>query len=233
MIYVCGDTHGRYDLEKIKSWEKQANPGRKDYLIILGDWGAIWFGDDKDNELISYWDNKRYTVCFVDGNHENFDALEKWPIITYKGAPARLIGNHIIQLLRGYVYTIEGRTFFTFGGATSIDKYNRTEGDSWWPQEMPTREEYERGIKSLGQYDFMVDYILTHSADTDILYEISPYYEKDMTNEYLKVLKTHYPLQYIHHYFGHYHIDKQFDFKNTCLYNAVCEIERNVWYGEI
>ena len=30
---------------------------------------------------------------------------------------------------------------FTFGGADSIDKQFRKEGESWWTQEIPTEEE--------------------------------------------------------------------------------------------
>lgn len=54
--------------------------------------------------------------------------------------------------------TNRGR-FFTFGGCCSIDKLYRTEGFTWFPQEMPTTEEYREGWENLERAGFQVDYI--------------------------------------------------------------------------
>jgi hypothetical protein len=42
--------------------------------------------------------------------------------------------------MRGEVYNIEGNSIFVMGGGYSLDKDFRTEGVSWWPQEMPSEE---------------------------------------------------------------------------------------------
>ena len=43
-IYVCGDTHGPIDIDKLKeeNWSEQKSLTKDDFLIILGDFGLIW-----------------------------------------------------------------------------------------------------------------------------------------------------------------------------------------------
>ena len=43
----------------------------------------------------------------------------------------------------------------------------RVEGLTWFPEEMPCREEYEEGWKNLEKNDFRVDYIITHSGSRE------------------------------------------------------------------
>lgn len=45
MIFVCGDVHGEYDIDKLYYLQKldvHLKLSRKDYLIIAGDFGGIW-----------------------------------------------------------------------------------------------------------------------------------------------------------------------------------------------
>lgn len=70
--------------------------------------------------------------------------------------------NNIIHLMRGEYYTIEGKTFWTMGGATSIDKESRIKDVTWWEAELPTTAEYNHGLEALEKHNNEVDYILTH-----------------------------------------------------------------------
>lgn len=47
--------------------------------------------------------------------------IEKYPIETWNGGKVRKILDNIVLLEREQVFTIEGKTFFTFGGASSHD----------------------------------------------------------------------------------------------------------------
>ena len=76
MIYVTGDTHGDY---KIFSQKKFKNIKEGDTLIICGDFGFIWNGDAKEKKILDKLAKKKYNICFVDGTHENFDLLDKYP----------------------------------------------------------------------------------------------------------------------------------------------------------
>lgn len=71
MIYITGDTHRNIDIEKLetKHFPEGQKLTRNDYLIITGDFGGIWYGDERDEEVLNYFEKKKYTTLFIDGNH--------------------------------------------------------------------------------------------------------------------------------------------------------------------
>lgn len=84
MIYITGDIHGTISVAKrlnTKNFPKQRELTKKDYVIITGDFGLIWKLDAEDQFWLK-WLNKQksFTTLFIDGNHENFDLLESYPI---------------------------------------------------------------------------------------------------------------------------------------------------------
>ena len=91
------------------------------------------------------------TTLFIDGNHENFEQLNSYAVEQWNGGKVHIIEDNMIHLMRGQIFTIDGLKFFTFGGAYSIDKMSRAEGISWFPEEIPSREEYEEGWANLGK----------------------------------------------------------------------------------
>jgi hypothetical protein len=224
MIYLCGDIHGKLDIAKILNWEEKNCPNENDILIILGDFGAIWYGNEKDNMELTWWENKPYTILFLDGNHENHIAISAYPEVELYCGRANKIRENIYHLKRGEIFTIEGKTFFVMGGAKSIDRYARRENIDWWPQEMPTKEEYDYALDKLANVDWEVDYILTHCTDNHTLWLINHHYDIDTLTKFLSFIKDEYNLKYKHHYFGHYHIDEKLTSKETCLYNTIIKL---------
>jgi len=67
------------------------------------------------------------------------------------------------------VYTIEGKTFLAFGGVASIDKASRQNRRSWWAEEIPTRANVDRGVRSLKTLGGKVDYVITHTAPREVV----------------------------------------------------------------
>lgn len=125
--------------------------------------------------------------------------------------------------MRGQVFTIEGKKFFVMGGAASIDKEYRTEGLNWWAEEIPSLREMDEGFANLGKVGYKVDYVITHSAPTTVLTSINPTYKTDAVTRYLEIVRQ--TVKFGWHYFGHYHIDKDFlNYKATCLYNNIIKI---------
>ena len=149
MIYITGDTHGRHDFVKLLYFA-DAHPEltKKDYVIIAGDFGGVWSERGLETTL-SMYAHLPFTTLFVDGNHENFDMLGSYPVEIWNGGKVHKISQDIIHLMRGQVFEIEGKTFFTFGGATSIDKYLRIEGISWWPRNYPPMKNSTRALPIL------------------------------------------------------------------------------------
>lgn len=156
-------------------------------------------------------------------NHENHDALDAYPVEFWNGGKVHKISDSIIHLMRGQVFTIEGKKFFTMGGAESHDKIYRKEGISWWSREMPSNDEYEEGLANLDKVNNQVDYILSHCAPDQLQSQIAYWYEHDKLTGYLEIVRQ--TVKFGWHYFGHYHIDKDFlNYKATCLYNNIIKI---------
>lgn len=145
MIYDTGDIHANQ-----YKWVEQIHPALSsgDILIVNGDFGiGFWNGRYWSEETFFDWiSEQEYTVLFVDGNHENFNKLNDYPIELWNGGRVHKIRHNLIHLMRGEVYNIDGISVFAFGGGYSIDKYRRQENVSWWRQEMPSEEEYKNAL---------------------------------------------------------------------------------------
>lgn len=226
MIYVTGDTHIPLDIKKLeeKYFPEQRDMTKNDYLIICGDFGGIWGNGRGDNFYLNKLENKNFTTLWVDGNHENFDLLKRYKVTKWMGGNVQFIKPSIIHLMRGQVYTIEDKKFFTFGGGNSIDKSMRESGRTWWAEEMPNKKEYEEGLKNLKLHDYKIDYIISHTAPYSINKNIFKKGLKDeyKLNKYLeKIEKT---CEYKKHYFGHFHEDMDIDDKRIALYKRILPI---------
>lgn len=223
MIVITGDTHGEIDSGKLLFLQYKEYYKDIKYLIICGDFGGVW---DKNElkESLKIFTNLPYKVLFVDGNHENFDLLNDYPISLWNGGKVHIINENIIHLMRGQIFNIEGHTFFTFGGGTSIDKAYRREHISWWKEEIPNEEEINEAKENLKKYKNEVDYIITHSIDATTLstiYVPNSYYEhfvcfKD--NIILDWFEKN--INYKKWFFGHYHMDEKINDKKQCLYQT-------------
>lgn len=224
MVFVCGDIHGTIDIQKIKDWEDEYALMACDTLIICGDFGGVWYGNEQDDSELNWWARKPYTVLFVDGNHENHQALSTYPIIEIFGGKAHKIKPNLYHLIRGEIFTIEGKTFFAMGGARSVDRHLRTPFKDWWPEEMPSKEEYDNALDNLEKVNWKVDYIVTHCTDSHTLWLIDKFYGADELTKFLKFIKTEYNLEYEKHFFGHYHMDKYITPKEVALYNKIVRV---------
>ena len=233
MILLTGDKH-LYDLEVFKEVDKNVpNLTKKDYVIVLGDFGLLWNPDWTPEELglKKEIEDCSFTTLWLDGNHENFDRIDKLPEIEFCGGKAGKVSDSIIHLKRGEIYTIDGSKFFIFGGGKSIDKAYRTPGLTWWDRELPNFMEYKNGLDNLEKNNFEVDYILTHEAPSGIYHKLTEYFlighgrepkhdDYDLPKYLQEVFdKTNFKRWY----FGHHHTNKEFG-KLTCLYDTFLKL---------
>lgn len=195
-------------------------------MIILGDFGFFWAPFQTKEEL--YWlntfANKRYQVCFLDGNHENYNMLNLFKEVDFYGGKAGLAhksdkGGMIFHLKRGQIYTMDGNTLFTFGGAASTDKEFRRVGLSWWPEEEASCGDIFNADNSLENVGAKVDFILTHTCPTDIMNELNA--ERALfpcaTRKFLDHVEATTKFREWHH--GHMHKDVRIG-RFFCHYNA-------------
>lgn len=224
MIYVTGDTHTPIDIKKLatKNFPEQKLLSKEDYLIILGDYGGVWDNSEEDRYWRRWLNNKNFTTLFVDGNHENFDLLNKYDVEYWNGGKVHMIEDSIIHLMRGQVFDIDGNIFFTMGGAESIDKLDRTEGKSWWKEELPSQKEIEEALYNLELNNWKVDYVLTHTTSNKNMEQMGYIKEKNILNSFFDEVQE--KLQYKHWYCGHFHSDTKIDDKHTVVYRKVIKV---------
>ena len=220
-IVITGDTHGTFDIGKVVRYfnEHEDEYTRDDYLIICG------FSAAYEANTRAVFRSLPVTTLFIDGNHENFEQLNSYAVEQWNGGKVHIIEDNMIHLMRGQIFKIDGLKFFTFGGAYSIDKMSRAEGISWFPEEIPSREEYEEGWKNLEKEDFQVDYILTHTAPRDVAAamgygELSD--DEVELRQYLQRVADETEFQ--KWYFGHFHEDAEVEEVFVCLYDEIVEL---------
>jgi len=252
-IYVTGDIHGDIRRFSSKNFPEGKELTKDDYVIICGDFGLIWNyrGESKEeNYKLNWLNDKPWTTLFVDGNHENFNRLNEFPMSIWHGGRVHKIRDNVIHLMRGEIFNLDGTRIFAFGGGQSHDvadgildpnaedfdaQYERLaytrfsqfriEGRSWWKEEMPSFKEYENGRHNLANIGNTVDYIISHESDVDTLVSLRfGTYCPNALSGYLSDIKR--VCNYKRHYCGHLHMDTDVNMtKTTILYRNIERIK--------
>ena len=223
-IFITGDVHGSIDIGKLGSrrFPEGRTLDRDDFVAICGDFGCVWGGPEKDRYWLDWLEGKPFTTLFVDGNHENFDLLDAMEPVAWRGGTVHEVRPHVLHLMRGQVFDLHGRSFFTLGGARSHDKPFRTPRISWWEQELPTMDELEQARAVLEEQKWRVDYVVTHCAPANIQYRVCAAFDNDRLTYFLFDVEQQ--LDYRHWFFGHYHENLQVGCKQTAVYEDIWEI---------
>ena len=239
-IIVTGDIHGNpFQRLNLENFPEGKTFTKEDYVIILGDFGLVWDDSAMEHSCLDWLENKPWTTLFIDGNHENYDLLNKFPIEEWGGGRVQKIRSSVIHLLRGEVYDIGGYKFLAMGGARSHDiqdgilevgdprikiwkkddfKLFRINHISWWEEEIPNEEERKNALKNLAENDYKVDYILTHEApSSDVILMDHLLYHPDEYSRWLE-MEIRQKVKYKKWFFGHYHLNLDVNEKETCLF---------------
>jgi hypothetical protein len=147
-----------------------------DRIVQAGDFG-YWEHTDKGHQFLGRLNSKLekagLKIHWIDGNHENHTVLR----LNYgPGGNRHLptpegfweIRPNINYIPRGTRWEWGGVSFLGIGGAYSIDKEYRTEGVSWWPEEMVTDAEVDAAVSG-GQVDVVV------SHDVPLFVDLTPH----------------------------------------------------------
>ena len=224
--FLTGDKHfpAEYKYLSFKHWPLGRELTRDSYVIVLGDFGICWDNSAEENWWLDWFENKPWTTLWIDGNHQNFPLLYSYPEEEWNGGMTHVLRPHIRHLCRGEIFNIDGLTFFTFGGATSVDRHLRVEGKTWWEQEIGNYSEFEHAANNLRAHDMKVDYILTHTASNRIIQKIDRWFPQfdPITNFLDKFVEEE--VEYKRNFFGHYHQDRTIDDKHILLYNDIIEL---------
>ncbi len=252
MVFITGDTHAEFKYRfNTKNFPEQKLMTKGDFVIICGDFGGVWEkGGESGFEkyILDWFEERNYTLLFIDGNHENFDRLNAYPVKEWKGGKVHEIRPHVLHLMRGQVFEIGGKSFFTFGGASSHDvsggilepddpdfheKKARMQRNyepfrinhvTWWKEEMPNEEEWEEGKRNLLAHGNAVDFIITHCCATSTQASFAPksLYPPDAHTDYLDEIKNTVVFQ--KWFFGHYHFNEEISENEELVYEKMVRV---------
>lgn len=149
--------------------------------------------------------------------------------------------------MRGQIFEIEGKSIFTFGGASSHDidggildlddpdyknkkkrldrgwKPYRLNHVSWWQQELPAIEEMEEGRKNLTAHDNSVDFIVTHCCASSTQIQLGgSMYKPDILTTYFEEIRQN--TKFKKWFFGHYHDNQNVSAEEILLYEQIIRI---------
>lgn len=225
---------------------------KDDIVIILGDFGGVWSYTAEEQYWLHWLNDKPFTICYVDGNHENYDRYYsgEFEIVDFHGGKAHKIRDSIYHLMRGYIFDFEGKKFFCMGGASSHDisdgiidasdfksrdeyvktcarmykqgKMFRVNHISWWKEEIPSKEEMDFGEKNLQTVDYKVDYVLSHCLPQTVAAMIGCFQSDSLTTYFDKLLQN--GLQFNSWWCGHYHQNREVMPKFNILYENIVRI---------
>ncbi len=218
MIYITGDMHGEYKRFEDRRLKKLTE---EDKLIICGDFGFVWDNSPEERKTLQKIGERRHLTLFVDGTHENFSLLQTYPVCELFGGRARHICGNIYQLLRGEIYTIEGSTFFAFGGGDSEDRELRLRNGTWWKEEQPSVLEMQYAVESLDKVHRKVDFIITHQPPLKAMALVDRKCRVTATSSFLDELS--HKVRYKKWFFGSLHKNKRVP-KGHCLFTDIIRI---------
>lgn len=213
MIYYTGDIHGVP--WKICQFCKKIKPTADDVIVILGDIGANFYGDERDNFCKYHLNRFAPSIFCIHGNHEiRPEHIPSYQKKVWSGGEVWYEPEYpnILFAKDGEIYTIEGLRHIVIGGAYSVDKeFRLAHGTGWWSDEQPS-EEIKRYVESqLSKYP--IDIVLSHTCP--FRYEPTemflPYIEQnavdDSTERWLDEIEA--KLEYRAWFCGHWHTDKR------------------------
>lgn len=228
MIYLTGDTHGKFDRFTRKTINEMCKPNEENVFVILGDAGFNYYGDGRDtyNKIRMSERLPENAVIFcIHGNHEirpkhlsNYKT-KQWHTGTVYYEPE----YPNILFARDGIFKIDGYKILVIGGAYSIDKeYRIRTGNKWFSDEQPSIRT-KKYIESLIEKNDKFDYVFTHTCPVSCepTEAFLPYVDQskvDKTTEiWLESVKE--SIEYKRWYCGHYHIEKNTN-KHTFLYQS-------------
>ena len=247
MVFLTGDCHGNFRKFGRRYFPGQETMDREDYMIICGDFGGIWADTPEERYWLDWLEDRPFTTLFVDGNHENFARLNALPVHDWHGGAVHHVRPHVLHLMRGQLYEIGGRAFFTMGGAQSHDIEDgildpaepdfqarqrelkhagrhrfRVLGRSWWPEELPSDAEYLIALETLERASWKTDYVITHCAPTHIALALDRHNEPDALSNFLEMVDRR--LAYTGWFFGHFHGNRVVTEKHILLWEQIVQM---------
>jgi len=227
---ICGDIHGHIEQLQGSQYYFTEPVG----MIVLGDFGANYFGNKKDAAFKNAANNMNIEWYAVKGNHEarpsnikdmrlEYDENVGGEVYTEPAFP------HIHYFKEYGIYTINGHKCAIIGGAYSVDKYYRLANHwTWHADEQLSAEEKDDCFNMIkGE---KVDFIFSHTSPyryrpTEMFLSVIDQSTVDNSMEYFldDIVDA---VDWKYYFFGHYHGNKMINDKVFMLYTKVVDMEK-------
>lgn len=228
-LLILGDTHGCWaDLNIVIARALRKHPDITGFIQV-GDWGYAFPGTKPFEFMDIYMEDELLALArsipfyWLDGNHENFDVLEKDQGAWQPG---------IKYMPRGSTLDFDGTAAMFFGGAASHDRAYRIEGLSWWPQEFITYKQTMDALEHKGQ----IDVLFSHEHPASFPYSDKRYGPDDIfgiaEKNALEAIREKFKPKWS--FFGHHHAFSRGETNGTKW--ACCPIIESrkaiIWNGD-
>lgn len=214
-VYITGDTHG--DFRQIREFCVPMGTKRKDIMIVLGDSGLNYFGDERDDVRKRIASRNNVTYLIIHGNHEmRPESTGKYEIIEWNGGLVYREKKYSRLLFAkdGEIYRIGDKNVMVIGGAYSVDKPYRIQmGYRWFSDEQPSTEIKRYVEQRLEREGWKIDVVLSHTCPRKyepvecFLPGIEQAKVDKSTEDWLDRIEDR--LDYKEWYCGHWHINKR------------------------
>lgn len=187
---ILGDTHMHRGF--LKRATRFAKENDCDAIIQVGDFG---FWPRVKPNFAKY---QTLPTFFIDGNHEDHDALKR-----YRNGINQIFPN-VYYLNRGFVSLVGFANCMFVGGAYSIDKNLRTEGWDWFKEETLSEEEFDKIMEYKGE----IDVLFCHDCPHDAVPHSKSYFPQGLPHrDKLQMIVDKFKPQYC--IFGHWHLHER------------------------
>ena len=226
MIYYTGDIHG--GKHEIVHFTKQMNLTADDVIVILGDVGANYYGNERDDDLKRAFSSLKPTIFCIHGNHEIRPAnIASYKTKEWNGGIVWYEEQYpnILFAKDGEIFEMDGLTHLVIGGAYSVDKYYRiARYYGWWPDEQPSDE-----IKAYVEQQIQgrhIDVILSHTCPFkyEPIEAFLPMIDQSTVDTSTEVWldKIEESADYGAWLCGHWHINKRIDKLQFMYHDFIC-----------
>ena len=218
MVYYTGDIHG--EVRKVCDFIIKNKLTSDDVIVILGDVGINYFGNDKgDAKRKKILDKYNVPILCIHGNHEmRPESISTYHETDWKNAMVYCEEDYpnLLFAKDGEIYDLDGKKNIVIGGAYSVDKFHRLAmGAHWFEDEQPSEEIKKRVIEKLDSVNWKIDIVLSHTCPYKYrpTETFLPFINQDTvdnsTELWLDEIED--KLHYSKWLCGHWHIDKKID----------------------
>lgn len=234
-VWVIGDVHGDWFVIRnfYERHKDELSPHYRDnILIILGDFGANYYLNEKDDYFKEIISKFPFMYFVIRGNHEERPSIiaakfpSKWRKQIFFGNIVWVEKNFpqiFYALDEGGEYTIDKKSVLVIPGAYSVDKnYRIMNHYSWFPNEQLSDLERADILNNLKPH---YDIILSHTCPYSWQTYISDLFLSQVDQSLVDSTMEQFLDQVVQlttwdrYYFGHYHDDRDIPTKATMLFH--------------